>query len=110
MGKPPPLTVHRTGWTGSSGSPQPAVGIDAERDRLRDVLNDPSIIHNYDEVKPGGNTLVRAFRSRDHGYRVFIALNNAAGERTASRMFVQTADGRRLSVEDFQRERRASAP
>ena len=104
------MTVHRNGWTGSSGSPQPAVGIDAERDRLRDVLNDPSIIHNYDEVKPGGNTLVRAFRSRDHGYRVFIALNNAAGERTASRMFVQTADGRRLSVEDFQRERRASAP
>jgi len=87
-----------------------AVGIDAERDRLRDVLNDPSIIHNYDEVKPGGNTLVRAFRSRDHGYRLFIVLSNAAGERTASRMFVQTADGRRLSVEDFQRECRAAAP
>ena len=82
-------------------------GRDAEVALLRDLIGDPTIRHNYDEVKPNG-TLVVAWRSAE-GYRVFHIIRRGAAEIRGGEVSVQTTDGRRLSLEDFIAERRAAA-
>jgi hypothetical protein len=82
-------------------------GRDAEVAFLRDLIGDPTIRHNYDEGKPNG-TLVVAWKSNE-GYRVFHIIRRGAAEVRGGEVSVQTADGRRLSIEDFLAERRAAA-
>ena len=82
-------------------------GRDAEVALLRDLIGDPTIRHNYDEVKPNG-TLVVAWRSAE-GYRVFHIIHRGAAEVRGGEVSVQTTDGRRLSLEDFIAQRRAAA-
>jgi hypothetical protein len=85
-------------------------GRAAETALLRGLLNDPSIEYNYDEVKPNG-TLVVAWRSRDHRYSVFHILRDRPGREVVGGVTqVRTADGRRLSLEDFIAERSAAVP
>ena len=84
-------------------------GLAAETTLLQDLLRDPSIEFNYDEVKPNG-TLVVAWRSRDHRYRVFHILHARAGRAVVGGITqVRKADGKTLSLEDFITER-AAAP
>lgn len=78
-------------------------GKDAEAAFLRDLLNDPSIRFNYEEMKPN-RTWVNAFRS-DEGYRVFQVMHNLDRSITGGSMFAQMRDGRRLTIEALRRER-----
>ena len=87
-----------------------AAGRDAEAALLQDVIGDPSIRFVYDEMKPGGNTFVRGFRSHDEGYYVFRVIHNVRAELAPAVMWVQTVDRRHLSIEDFIAERAAAGP
>lgn len=87
-----------------------ARGRDAEALLLQDLLNDPSIEFHYDELKPDGTTFVRAFRSRDEGYRVFWVIRGHRVRAGISITDIRVVDGaRRLTIEDFIAER-AAAP
>lgn len=83
-------------------------GLDAEAELLRDVFNDPTIRFVYEETRPNG-TDVFGFRSRE-GYSVFHVFRRAGRARRGGEVFVQTNDGRRLSVEEFLAERAAAVP
>ncbi len=82
-------------------------GIDAETDLLRDVLNDPTIRFTSEFRRPG-NTLVFMFRSRE-GYVVFHIFGGTQRSEVGGYLSVLTADGRRISLEDFLAERAAAA-
>ena len=83
-------------------------GREAEAQVLQDLLNDPSIRFHYDELKPNGTTFVRAFRSRDEGYRVFWVIRGHGVSSTISISDIRVVDGsRRLTIEDFIAERSA---
>ncbi|MCS6825256.1 MAG: DUF4157 domain-containing protein [Caldilinea sp.] len=82
-------------------------GLDAEAEMLRNVFNDPTIRFVYEETRPNG-TDVFGFRSAE-GYSIFHVFRRAGRARRGGEVFVQTRDGRRLSVQDFLAER-AAAP
>jgi len=82
-------------------------GSDAEAELLRNVIGDPTIRFNYEERRPNG-TAVLAFRSNE-GYRVFKVFRGAGQARRHSVIFVQTRDGRRLTVDQLRAERAAAA-
>ncbi len=82
-------------------------GINVEAQLLQDVLGDPTIRFNYEETRPNG-TLVFAFRSAE-GYRVFHVFRRATSEERGGTLFVQTSDGRRLTIEELRAERAAAA-
>lgn len=86
-----------------------AAGIEAEVALLRGLLNDPSVRLNYQELRPDGTTFVRAFRSADEGYRVFFVIRSITSPLSTSVVHVRTADGRRMSFEDFLAQRAAAA-
>lgn len=86
-------------------------GRDAEAEVLADLLNDPSIRHQYDELKPNGTTFVRAFISDDEGYRVFWVIRGHGRRAAISITDIRVNDdGRRVSIEDFIAERAAAVP
>ncbi|GEM_PF-870113 len=78
-------------------------GLEAEAAHLRSVIGDPSIRFNYEEERPNG-TVVFAFRSSE-GYRVFHVFRGAGREERHGVIWVQTRDGRRLTVEQLRQER-----
>ncbi|WP_298984403.1 eCIS core domain-containing protein [Caldilinea sp.] len=82
-------------------------GLNAEVEVLRDVFSDPTIRFVYEETRPNG-TDVFGFRSAE-GYSIFHVFRRAGRARRGGEVFVQTRDGRRLSVQDFLAER-AAAP
>jgi hypothetical protein len=82
-------------------------GRAAEVALLQALIGDPTIRHNYDEVKPNG-TLVVAWRSAE-GYRIFHIIRRGAAQIRGGEVSVQTTDGRRLSLEDFIAARRMAA-
>lgn len=85
-------------------------GREAEAVLLQDLLNDPSVRFHYDELKPNGTTFVRAFRSRDEGYRVFWIIRGHGIRRTISISDIRVVAGtRRLSIEDFIAERASAS-
>lgn len=84
-----------------------SAGRQAETAFIQDLIGDPTIRFNYEEMRPNG-TLVVAWRS-DEGYRVFHIIRRAAAEVRGGEVSVETIDGRRLSVEDFIAERAAAA-
>lgn len=79
-------------------------GKDAEAAQLQSLFNDPSIAFNYEESKPN-NTWVNAFKSADHGYRVFQVVRHSDREIAGGEMWVQKKDGTRVSMDDFRKER-----
>jgi hypothetical protein len=87
-----------------------ARGREAEAALLQDLLSDPSVEFHYDELKPDATTFVRAFRSRDEGYRVFWVIRGHGVRAGISITDIRVVDGtRRLSIEDFIAERVAAA-
>ena len=88
-----------------------ARGRDAEAEVLQDVLGDPSVRHQFDELKPNGTTFVRAFRSDDEGYLVFWVLRGV-GQRLLTPLtdIRVTTGGRTISLDDFIAARQAAQP
>jgi len=84
-------------------------GKDAEAEQLRSLFNDPSIYFLYEEIK-ANKTWVNAFKSKDHGYRVFQVVKNSEAAVAGGVMWVQRKDGSRVSMDDFRKERAAAAP
>ena len=84
-------------------------GKDAEAAFLQALFNDPSIVFLYEETKPN-KTWVNAFKSKDHGYRVYQVVKNIGREVTGGEMWVQKKDGTRVSMDAFRKERAAAAP
>jgi hypothetical protein len=83
-------------------------GREAETEFFRELIGDPTIRFNYDETRPNG-TLVVAWRSQE-GYRIFHVIRRATQAERGGELFVQTRDGRRLTIEDLIAERAAAAP
>ena len=84
------------------------MGVRAETELMRDVFNDPSIHHNW--VSETSSRLVSAFRSRDERYHIFLTVGNGGREIRGATIVVRTADGRRLSVDEFLAERAGNTP
>ncbi len=82
-----------------------AVGRDAERDLLRGLLDDASVVFSYEELRPNGTTFVRGFRSRTEGYRVFLIVRNIDKQLSPLVLQVLTTDGRRITLDAFMTER-----
>ncbi len=83
-------------------------GLEAETALLRDVVGDPTIKFNYEENKPNV-PFGSAFRS-DEGYRIFHVFRGAPGKlERHGEIFVQTKDGRRLTIEELIKERAAAS-
>jgi hypothetical protein len=83
------------------------LGEEAEAAVLREFFHDPSIQFNYDETKPNG-TWLHNFVSQEHHYQVFQIVSNIQREIAGGAMFVRTADGKRMSMEDFRAQRDAA--
>lgn len=83
-------------------------GKDAEAAQLQYLFNDPSIAFNYVQ-EDAGRPWVNAFKSKDHGYRVFQVVSHNEREVAGGKMWVQKKDGTRMSMDDFRKER-AAAP
>lgn len=83
-------------------------GKDAETAQLQALFNDPSIVFNYVQEEPNKPWL-NAFKSKDHGYRVFQVVSHSEREVAGGKMWVQKKDGTRMSIDDFRKER-AAAP
>lgn len=81
-------------------------GKEAEAANLRDLFNDPSIVFNYEQYDR--EPWVNAFKSMDHGYRVFQVVHHREREVAGGKMWVQKKDGTRVSMEDFRKERAAA--
>jgi hypothetical protein len=87
-----------------------ARGREAEAALLQDLLNDPSVEFHYDELKPNGTTFVRAFRSRNEGYRVYWVIRGVGARAQISVTDIRVVDGaQRSSIEDFIAARAAAA-
>lgn len=84
-------------------------GKDAEAALLQDIFKDPSIHFLYEETKANG-TWVNAFKSKDHGYRVFQVVKHTDKSIAGGEMWVQKKDGTRVSMDDFRKERAAATP
>jgi hypothetical protein len=84
-------------------------GKDAEAALLQDIFKDPSIHFLYEETKANG-TWVNAFKSKDHGYRVFQVVKHSEKSIAGGEMWVQKKDGTRVSMDDFRKERAAATP
>lgn len=82
-------------------------GKEAEAANLRELFNDPSIVFNYEQFDR--EPWVNAFKSMDHGYRVFQVVHHREREVAGGKMWVQKKDGTRVSMEDFRKERAAAA-
>lgn len=87
-----------------------AAAQQAEAQRLQDVLRDPFIRFVFEEIKPDGKTAERGFRSKPGKYSVFLVTHNVGSNVSRTEMFVIKADGTRLSLEDFRKEREAAVP
>jgi hypothetical protein len=85
-------------------------GKDAEAAQLRALFNDPSIVFLYEEIRPNGKTWVNAFKSKDHGYRVFQVVKDMNRAISGGEMWIQKKDGTRVSMDDFRKERAAATP
>jgi hypothetical protein len=83
------------------------LGKEAEAAVLQDFFHDPSIRFNYDETRPN-NTWLNNFVSHDHHYQVFQVVAHTDRDIAGGEMFVRTADGRRVSMEDFKTQRDAA--
>lgn len=83
-------------------------GIEAEAEYLRNVIGDATIRFVYEETRPNG-TMVFGFRS-DEGYRVFHVFRRGGQAERGGEVFVQTRDGRRLTIDQLRAERAAAAP
>ncbi len=81
-------------------------GKEAEAANLRALFNDPSIVFNYEQSDR--EPWVNAFKSMDHGYRVFQVVHHREREVAGGKMWVQKKDGTRVSMEDFRKERAAA--
>jgi hypothetical protein len=83
-------------------------GREAEADHLRGVIGDPTIKYVYDEDKPNGTHVV-GFKSTE-GYWVFKVFLRVQRLQTGGKVFVQTTDGRHISIEALKAERAAARP
>ncbi len=83
------------------------VGLRAEAEFFQNIFNDPSIRFSWDRTSPNGN-YIAVFRSRDQNYRVMLQITGGRNEVRGTHITVRTADGRTLSVQDFQAERAAA--
>lgn len=87
------------------GTPMPEfdaahrAGLEAEAEYLRSVIGDPTIEYLYTEEK-GSGTVVFGFES-DEGYRVFHVFGESGELQRGGNLFVRTADGNRMSVDEF---------
>jgi hypothetical protein len=84
-------------------------GRAAEAAVLRDYFHDPSIQFNYDEIKNPSGRWLHNFVSHDHHYQIFQIVSNIRREVAGGEMFVRTADGKRVSTEDFKAQRDAAS-
>jgi hypothetical protein len=79
-------------------------GKDAEAAQLQALFNDPSIVFVYEERR-ANNTWVNAFKSKANGYWVFQTVKNANLEVAGGEMWVLRKDRKRVSIDDFRKER-----
>jgi hypothetical protein len=85
------------------------IGLRAEAAFFRDFFSDPSIRFNRElEPVPSGR-YTAVFRSRSEDYRIFLTLPGGRKETRPTNVSVRTADGRRMSADDFVAERAAAA-
>lgn len=83
------------------------LGKDAEAAVLQDFFHDPTIRFNYDGLQPNHKWL-NNFVSHDHHYQVFQVVAHPDHDIAGGEMFVRTADGRRVSMDDFKAQRDAA--
>ena len=81
---------------------------DAEARVYQDWFRDPTIRWIYEDTRPNG-TWVSMFRSNE-GYRVFQVARNSERLTVGGTTYVQTADGRRVTVDAFRAERARIPP
>jgi hypothetical protein len=96
-----------TAFTMAEFNPAHRAAHEAEAGLFRDMIGDPTIRFLYAEPRPNG-TWVVAFRS-DEGYRIFRVVRGAGQEVRGANVWVQTRDGRRLTVDQLRAERAAAA-
>lgn len=77
-------------------------GKDAEAEYLRDLLKDPSINFNYEEIK--GTTFINAFKSKTQGYRVFQIVKNFNKAIAGGNMFIQFKGEKMIPLADYLRD------
>lgn len=84
------------------------IGLEAEAEHLRSLIGDPTIRFVYEETRPNG-TDVFAYRSAE-GYWVFHVFRRGGRRVRGGLVFVQTRDGRRLTIDQLRAERAAAVP
>jgi len=84
-----------------------AAGLQAETQYLRDTVGDPTIRFVFEENRADG-TLVFGYRSNE-GYRIFHVFRRSAQAVSGGHVFVQTADNRRITIDQLITERAAAA-
>jgi hypothetical protein len=84
-------------------------GKDAEAAQLQALFNDPSIVFVYEETR-ANNTWVNAFKSKTDGYWIFQTVKNSNLEVAGGEMWVLRKNGKRVSIDDFRKERGTAAP
>lgn len=81
-----------------------SVAHDAEADVLRDLIGDPALCFLGSGPAPDGSWEVE-FGNILEGYSVMKEFSNPGKEVEPSRTYVQTYDGRQMSVEQYRKER-----
>lgn len=79
-------------------------GKAAEAEQLQALFNDPSIAFVYEETK-ANSTWVNAFKSKKESYWVFQTVKRSDKAIAGGQMWVQRKDGKRVSIDDFRKER-----
>jgi hypothetical protein len=106
-----PLTAHELAHVvqqaGERPLQTPAAGAPTGRDAPPSVQRVPSIRFNYDGLQPNHKWL-NNFVSHDHHYQVFQVVAHPDHDIAGGEMFVRTADGRRVSMDDFKAQRDAA--
>jgi hypothetical protein len=85
-----------------------SIGLRGEAAFFQDFFSDPSIRFNWERTAPSG-AYTAAFRIRSERYHIFIMFRGGRRETRGTRVTVRTADGRRMSADDFLAERAAAA-
>ncbi|MBP8132841.1 MAG: DUF4157 domain-containing protein [Zoogloea sp.] len=84
-------------------------GKDAEAAQLQALFNDPSIAFVYEDTQPN-HTWVNAFKSKANGFWIFQVVKKSNLEVAGGEMWVRRKDGKRVSIDDFRKERGTAAP